>query len=193
MSRSEPRQAPPGQRLVDELPVRHYGRVPRIDPSAWYLTVTGEVESVDLVVDWEALAALPHVEMTGDLHCVSKLTEQDVHWAGVAVREVVALAPPASGVEHALVSGEYGYSASVRLEDLLSPRALLATHRQGELLSPERGGPVRLVIPHLYSFKGPKWIREICYTREPVEGFWEQRGYHLVGDAWRQERYAYQA
>ncbi|WP_409485579.1 molybdopterin-dependent oxidoreductase [Arsenicicoccus dermatophilus] len=191
--RSEPRPVPPGQRLVSELPVQHYGRVPTLDEVTWTLTLCGATASGRRrVLTWADLMALPQVEQVADQHCVSKMTQQDVAWRGVRMRDVVELEPPQDGTEHTLVSAEYGYASSVALADLLSPRALLATHRDGEVLTPERGGPVRLVIPHLYSWKGPKWVREIAYHGEPVRGFWEQRGYHLVGDAWRQERYSYQ-
>ncbi|AKT52040.1 molybdopterin-dependent oxidoreductase [Arsenicicoccus sp. oral taxon 190] len=192
MPRQESRTVPPGQRLVPDMPVQHYGRVPTLDRHTWTLTLAGETEGEARVVTWEDLQELPQVTLLADQHCVSKLTQQDVEWTGVLVRDVVELAPPRSGIEHTLVSAEYGYSSSVGLADLLSPRSLLATHRQGEPLSAERGGPVRLVLPHLYGFKGPKWVREIAYVPAPVRGFWEQRGYHLVADVWRQERYAYQ-
>ena len=91
-----------------------------------------------------------------------------------------------------LVFAEYGYSATVRLEDLVSARTLLATHRDDEELSDERGGPLRLIVPHLYSWRGPKWLRGWNYLTEVERGFWEERGYHLRGDAWREERYSYQ-
>ncbi len=91
-----------------------------------------------------------------------------------------------------LVFAEYGYSATIRLEDLVSARAVLATHRDGEPLSDERGGPLRLVLPHLYSWKGPKWVRGWNYLADVERGFWEARGYHLRGDAWLGERYAHE-
>ncbi|MCH8628640.1 molybdopterin-dependent oxidoreductase [Arsenicicoccus piscis] len=190
---TEPRATPPGQRLVDEVPVRHYGRVPSVDARTWTLSITGDTASgEDTHIDYEQLVALGETDVVADLHCVSKVTGQDLRWRGVLARAVVDLAPPADGVEHALVVAEYGYAATLRVEDLSSPRALLALALDGAPLAPERGGPVRLVVPHLYSFKGPKWLREICYTSTPERGFWEERGYHLVGDAWREERYAYQ-
>lgn len=192
MSRVEARPVPPGQRLVADLPVQHYGRVPLVDARTWTLVVRGSAAG-DVVLTWEDLLALPRTSVVADQHCVSRLTVQDVAWAGVAVRDVLALAPPPDGAHHTLVTAEFGYSTSVALPDLASPRALLATHRHDEPLTAERGGPVRLVVPHLYAWKGPKWVREIAYVDHPVAGFWEQRGYHLVGDAWRQERYSYQS
>ena len=116
----------------------------------------------------------------------------DLRWTGVAVRTLLDLAPPARDVGWALASAARGYSATIRMEDLASPRALLATHLGGEPLRPEHGWPVRLVVPHLYGFKGPKWVQALEYQRTPQRGFWEQRGYHLVGDVWREERFSHQ-
>lgn len=193
MSYSEPRPLPPGQSLVPELPVRTYGRVPEIDPRSWTLHITGETaDGGSHVVDWEMLCALPRDEVEADIHCVSKVSAQDLRWRGVLMRRLVALCPPAPGIDHALVYGQHGYSASTTIADLTSPRTVVATHLDGEPLAAERGGPARLVIPHLYSYKGPKWLREVCYLAFPERGFWEDRGYHLRGDAWRQERYSYQ-
>jgi DMSO/TMAO reductase YedYZ molybdopterin-dependent catalytic subunit len=78
------------------------------------------------------------------------------------------------------------------MDDFASPRAVLATHLNGEQLTPEHGFPLRLVVPHLYAWKGPKWLRGIEYLRAPRRGFWEERGYHTLGDPWREERYSYQ-
>jgi DMSO/TMAO reductase YedYZ molybdopterin-dependent catalytic subunit len=69
---------------------------------------------------------------------------------------------------------------------------VLATGAMGETLTPERGWPLRLVVPHLYGYKGAKWRRSLEYLTAPERGFWEDRGYHLHGDPWKQERYSYQ-
>ena len=143
-------------------------------------------------MSWEEFAALPRVEVRADHHCVSRYTTQDLTWSGVAARTIIDLAPPADDIEHVLVSATYGYSSNIVLSDLASPRAVFATHLDGEPLTPEHGWPVRLVLPHLYGWKGPKWVRSIDYRRHPERGFWEQRGYHFTGDAWREERYSYQ-
>lgn len=184
---------PPGQRRSATLRPVHYGRVPRISLSTWALRIAGEtVDGGCLVLGWEQFAALPRIEVRADHHCVSRYTTQDLVWAGVAARTVVDLCPPADGVEYIQLSAAYGYSSTVRLDDLLSARAVFATHLGGEPLTAEHGWPVRVVLPHLYGFKGPKWIAELGYGHQPVRGFWEQRGHHLVGDVWREERYAYQ-
>ncbi|WP_426560802.1 molybdopterin-dependent oxidoreductase [Angustibacter sp. McL0619] len=193
MSVANQQVLPPGQRLANGWPELHYGRVPADRVDRWSLTVTGSTESGhDHELNREAFAALPRTTSRGDLHCVTRWTVPDNLWLGVAARTILDLFPPAADAEFAMVWAEYGYSANLRLSDLASPRSVLATHRDGEPLSLEHGWPVRLVVPHLYAYKGPKWLRGIEYLTQPGRGFWEQRGYHAVGDAWREERWAYQ-
>ncbi len=193
MSQPTDRALPPGQRLAVDWPVLHYGPVPRLRPESWDLTVGGATADGEVhSLDHAAFAALPTVEVVGDLHCVTRWSVPGCAWGGVAARTLLDLHPPAADVEHVMVWAEYGYSANLRLEDLASPRAVFATHRDREPITPEHGWPLRLVVPHLYAWKGPKWVRGIEYLTEPARGFWEVRGYHEHADPWREERYSYQ-
>jgi len=190
---AEPRAVPPGQRLSVELRPVHYGRVPKIDLATWSLRIGGDtLDGEALSLTWSDFASLPQTVVIADHHCVARPTTQDLEWSGVAARTILELMPPADDIEHVLVSAARGYSANIRLEDLSSSRALFATHLGGEPLTPEHGWPVRLVLPHLYGWKGPKWVGAVDYQRYLQRGFWEQRGYHLTGDVWREERYSYQ-
>lgn len=190
---AEPRSLPPGQRLEPVLRTVHYGSVPRIDLSTWSLRIGGDTLAGEtLSLSWAEFASLPQTVVRADHHCVSRYTTPDLIWSGVAARTVIEMAPPADGVEQVLVSAARGYSTSIRLEDLASSRAVFATHLAGVPLTPEHGWPARLVLPHLYGWKGPKWVVALDYQRYPERGFWEQRGYHFTGDVWREERYAYQ-
>lgn len=187
------RSLPPGQRLVTPLPVMHYGPVPRPRPERWRFTIGGATtDGSEHEFTMAELMALPTAEVVADLHCAKHWSVLDQRWSGLRARDVIDLAPPAEGVDQVLVFAEYGYAATVRLEDLASARALLATGLDGLPLTPEHGAPMRLVIPHLYSWKGPKWVRGWNYLTSPERGFWEERGYHMRGDAWLEERYAYQ-
>ena len=190
---AEPRSLPPGQRLEPALRTVHYGSVPRIDLATWSLRIGGDtLDGETLSLSWADFASLPQTVVRSDHHCVSRYTTLDLSWSGVAARTLIEMAPPADGVEHVLVSAARGYSTSIRLEDLASSRAVFATHLDGVPLTPEHGWPARLVLPHLYGWKGPKWVVALNYQRYPERGFWEQRGYHFTGDVWREERYAYQ-
>ena len=188
-----PRTLPPGQKLAPDLRVQHYGPVPRFRPDSWRLTVNGATQDgKERRFDLEEFCLLPRISVRGDFHCVTKWTVLDNEWAGVAARALLDLVPPADDVTHVMAWAEYGYSTNLRLEDFASPRAVLANERNGAPLTPEHGFPLRLVVPHLYGWKGPKWLRQIEYLTAPARGFWEERGYHTLGDPWREERYSYQ-
>lgn len=186
-----PSTLPPGQRLAGSWKPSHYGRVPAIDPDTWSLTLCGATSRAT-VLDLAAVERLPHVEVTAGLHCVDRHSVAEVRWGGVPMRELVALAPPEPGARHVLLAARRGYSSSVLLEELLHPDALLATHADGEPLTVEHGWPARVVLPHLYGFKGPKWVAEISFHHAAQEGYWEARGYHPRARVDLEERWAHQ-
>lgn len=105
---------------------------------------------------------------------------------------LLELAPPAPEVTHVAAWAEYGYSANLRLDDFTSEWTLLATRRNGEPLTAEHGFPLRLVVPHLCGYKGPKRLRGIEYMTRDRRGFWEERGCHNVADPWAEQRHSYQ-
>ncbi|HEU5354114.1 MAG TPA: sulfite oxidase-like oxidoreductase [Actinocrinis sp.] len=184
---------PPGQRAQASWPVLHYGPVPRFKPERWDLQVYGATaDGSKRAWDYPAFRQLPIDCVEADLHCVTKFTLLDNVWSGVLARTLIELAPPSPDATHAMVWAEYGYSANLRIDDLLRDSTVLATHRNGEELTPEHGFPLRLVVPHLYAWKGPKWVRAIEYLVADRRGFWEERGYHNVGDPWQEQRYSYQ-
>ncbi|MCZ0998370.1 molybdopterin-dependent oxidoreductase [Streptomyces mirabilis] len=188
-----PRRVPPGQRHVHGWPVSHYGPVPRFRPERWNLRVFGATAAGDECTwSFEEFTALPHTTVVADLHCATGPTSTDHEWFGIAATTVLDLAPPSPDVTHVMAWAEYGYAANLRLRDFTAPETLLSTHHNGELLTAEHGFPLRLVVPHLYGYKSPKWLRGIEYLTEDRRGFWEARGYHNVGDPWKEQRYSHQ-
>ena len=183
---------PPGQYIPRGWPVLHYGPVPKVDLARWDFTVFGATRDGDRTFDWAGFGELPRTDLTADFHCVTKFSVLGNAWTGVLTSALMAAAPPAPEATHALVWAEYGYSANLRLADFADPAALLVTHRDGEPLTPEHGYPLRLVVPHLYAWKGPKWARGVEYLTEDRRGFWEERGYHNRADPWQEQRYSYQ-
>lgn len=189
---SDPR-LPPGQRLQRGWPVLHYGPVPRFKPLTWDFQVFGATASAEKHSwDHEGFHALPRVTVRADLHCVTRFSMLDSEWSGVAAATILELVPPAPEVTHVMVWAEYGYSSNLRLAEFADPRTVFATHRNGEPLTVEHGFPVRLVVPQLYAWKGPKWVRAVEYMRADRRGFWEERGYHNRADPWSEQRYSYQ-
>ena len=187
-STDEPDRVPPGQHLTAGFPVLHVGRAPTWGAEDVRLTVTGLV-SRRLVLDLGQLQALGSVERTRDFHCVTTWSRLDNTWTGVRVADVLARAEPKPAATHAVVSGHPAYSTNLSLEDLTADDVLLAWMHDGAALSTEHGGPLRLVVPHLYGWKSVKWVTEVRLTDRDVRGYWEERGYHDLGDPWREQRF----
>ncbi len=179
---------PPGQYSTDRFPVLHVGDVPRYDMAAWRFRVGGAVER-EVVLTWSDLLALPQVEITTDIHCVTKWSKFDTGWAGVRIRDVLALAGLPTTAAFVLMHGDPGYTANLPLADVVGDHALLAHTYDGAPLAPDHGGPLRTLVPHLYLWKSVKWATGIEVLTEDRPGFWEQNGYHRRGDPWREERY----
>lgn len=184
---------PPGQYVPRGWPVLHYGPVPKFRPGDWDFRVFGATASGELHRwNWDEFQRLPTAEAVADFHCVTKFTVPGNLWRGVSGATLAELAPPDPAVTHVMVWAEYGYSANIRMSDLLAEGTMLATHHNGERLTPDHGHPVRLVVPRLYAWKSVKWARGVEYLRQDRRGFWEERGYHNVADPWREQRYSYQ-
>jgi DMSO/TMAO reductase YedYZ molybdopterin-dependent catalytic subunit len=179
---------PPHQSLTLKWPVLHYGSIPRFDPARWDFRVTGLVEQ-PLKFTWDDFNRLPKVETTSDFHCVTRWSRFDNRWNGVPIREILARAKPLGKVKYVLVSAEQGYTANLPFSDLDRDDVLLATHHDGEPLTPDHGYPLRLIVPQLYAWKSVKWVRGLEFLAEDAAGFWEQNGYHMRGDPFQEQRF----
>ena len=180
---------PPGQSLTLKWPVLHYGSVPRFDPERWDFRVYGAVDA-PVRWTWSEFNALPKVKRHSDFHCVTRWSRFDNDWEGVAFWEVLERVKLKAGARYVLVHAEQGFTANVPLADLDREEVLLATHHDGQPLSPEHGYPLRLIVPHLYAWKSVKWVRGIEFLDQDAPGFWEQNGYHMYGDPWREQRFS---
>ncbi len=179
---------PPGQLETAKWPVLHYGNVPRVDLARWTFRVFGEVER-PYEISWAEFSALERRDVLCDIHCVTHWSRFDNVFSGVPVLGLLERAGVKPGATHALVHAEQDFTTNLPLDDLLRPENLVATHHGGEPLSPEHGGPARLLVPHLYFWKSAKWVRGIELMEGDFPGFWEQNGYHMRGDPWGEERY----
>ena len=166
----------------------HFGTVPRVDIAAWRFDVTGAVHQ-PLSLSWADLQALPRQETACDIHCVTRWSRYDNVFEGVPVGALLQRARPLEGARYVLVHAEHGFTTNLPLTDLDRPANMLAVAHNGEALTAEHGGPVRLLVPHLYFWKSAKWVRGFELLEEDYPGFWEQNGYHMRGDPWAEQRY----
>jgi DMSO/TMAO reductase YedYZ molybdopterin-dependent catalytic subunit len=180
---------PPGQSLTIKWPVLHYGSVPRFDAAKWNFKIDGLVEH-PLRFNWAEFRALPQIEVTSDFHCVTRWSRLDNLWRGVRFTDVLDRAQAKPGAEYVLVLAEEEYTANVPLKDLLRAEVLFAFDHDGQPLESEHGGPLRLIVPHLYAWKSVKWVRGFTLLDHDQLGFWERNGYHAYGDPWKEQRYS---
>jgi DMSO/TMAO reductase YedYZ molybdopterin-dependent catalytic subunit len=186
----DPARLPPGQYLTAKWPVLHAGDVPDVDVATWTLTVDGEVEA-PLTLSYDELLALPATEVTTDIHCVTRWSRFDAEFKGVHWRELAARCRPKPTARFAIAHAEHGFTANVPVAALEDEHALVVYEADGEPLTAEHGGPVRLVIPTKYFWKSAKWLTGIEVSSVDKPGFWERYGYHNDADFWKEERYGF--
>ena len=179
---------PPGQHLVQNWPVLDLGTRPKVDAERWQLRVFGLVEDA-VTWDWRALLAQPQIRKVSDIHCVTTWSRYDNHWDGVSTQAILAAVRPKAEAKFVVLHSYDDYTTNLPLADFAAPGALLAHSWEGKPLPVEHGGPVRLVVPHLYFWKSAKWLRRIEFVATDRRGFWEERGYHDRGDPWQEQRY----
>ena len=184
----DPDRLPPGQYLTERFPVLHVGDVPSYAPGEWNLAVGGMVER-PFVIDLDELKTMPSVTLTFDIHCVTKWSKFDTTWTGVRVRDLLERAGVQRGATHVMEHAEYGYTTNVPLADITTDEAIVAYAFEGEEIEPIHGGPVRIVVPHLYFWKSAKWVRGLEVRGSDAPGFWEQNGYHMYGDPFLEQRH----
>ena len=189
MTRPEADRLPPGQHLVKNWPVLDLGQQPVIRPETWRLDIRGDVEN-PVSFTWETFHGLPQSEKLSDIHCVTTWSRYANNWQGVATRDLLDHVVPKPEAGFVMLTSYDGYTTNLPLSDFAAEDALLATHWEGAPITAEHGGPVRLVVPHLYFWKSAKWISRIDFMPADAAGFWERNGYHMRGDPWTEERYS---
>ena len=182
-------RVPPGQTLTAKWPVLTYGLTPRFDPKRWTFRCFGLVEQ-DVSWTYEEFLKLPRVEITSDIHCVTRWSRLDNRWESVHIREIMARVRVRPEAQYVMIHADPDYTTNLPLADLVADDVLLAIRHDGKDLEPDHGGPVRLVVPKLYFWKSAKWLRAFEFLDVNPAGFWEQNGYHMRADPWQEERYS---
>ena len=181
---------PPGQHLVSDFPVLSAGPTPRPNLEDWRFSLyDGDTALAEW--SWADFQSLPQTSVKVDIHCVTSWSKLDTHWQGVTIDTLF----DAAGLSEAptsftMIHSEGDYTTNIPVEDLIEGKAMVATRYEGDPLEPTHGGPARLLVPHLYFWKSAKWVRRLQFTTRDKPGFWEELGYHMYGDPWREQRYA---
>jgi DMSO/TMAO reductase YedYZ molybdopterin-dependent catalytic subunit len=187
--RSPERRVPPGQYDTGAgWPVLTAEATPRIEPEQWSVTVDGLVEQ-PTTWTWDDVHALPPSSYAGDIHCVTTWSKLDVSFRGVSVDLLLDAARPTADAAYVMAHASTGYTTNLPLADLVDGKAWLVWEYDGKPLPREHGGPVRLLVPHLYFWKSAKWVSRLEVMQHDRPGFWEQNGYHDRGDPWLEQRY----
>jgi DMSO/TMAO reductase YedYZ molybdopterin-dependent catalytic subunit len=193
---------PPGQSLTQKFPVLHYGPIPPFDPATWDFRVFGLVEE-EKRWTWEEFNRLPRRKIKMDIHCVTRWSKFDTEWEGVHVKDLIdqGLIKPRPEASFIMQHCEYGFTVNIPIEVALGEQFLLATHFDGQPLDPEHGYPLRGIAGALpdvpkdgndrYFWKGGKWLRGLEFMAQDRPGFWEQAGYSMTANIWKEERFSW--
>jgi DMSO/TMAO reductase YedYZ molybdopterin-dependent catalytic subunit len=189
-------QLPVGQHEVRNWPVLDLGEQPEVPLASWKLEVGGLCAN-PFTLTWDQFLALPQVDDVSDFHCVTTWSRYDNHWQGVRFRTIAELAVPHDDARFVLCTGYdfmpgsyIPYTTNLPLARAVDDDVLLVHHWEGRPLPREHGGPVRMITPKLYAWKGTKWIRKIEFLAEDQKGFWEVRGYSNSAEPWFNDRYS---
>ena len=182
-------QVPTGQHVTKSWPVLDLGTKPVVEKAAWRLVIDGAVES-PVTLSFDDFMALPQVDDESDFHCVTTWSLLDSKWRGVQFSTLAALVGVKPAATHVMTYAYDGYTTNVSLEEALKDDVLLVHSWNGAPLTREHGGPVRMITPQLYAWKGAKWINRIEFLTKNKLGFWEERGYSNTAYPWRDDRYS---
>ena len=179
---------PPGQHLTQGFPVLDLGIHPEFRPERWRFRVDGLVgQPMDL--SWPEFCALPKAGQVSDFHCVTTWSKYDVRWSGVKFGTILGRVRPDSRATHVVLTCDDGYTTNLPLDELRGDDVLLAYELEGKPVPLEHGGPLRMIVPHLYAWKSAKFMSRITFLDRDEPGFWEVRGYHNHADPWTEERF----
>ncbi len=180
-------RVPPGQHLASGFPVLTYGDTPAVSTDQWELKILGLATSQTFT--WKEMMDMPQADFTADFHCVTRWSKLDVKWTGIKVTDVVQQIQVQDAAKYVMLYCYGGYTTNLSLDDFIRDENFFAHTLFGEPLPPDHGGPMRLVVPHLYAWKSAKWINGLAFLDHEELGFWEKNGYHRRGEPWAEERY----
>jgi len=170
----------------------HYGDVPKVDPTRadWRLRVFGLCDG-PYELSYADIRGLPAVDVFCDMHCVTHWSRLDNTFTGVPTKAIIERARPKPEAKFVMCHSEAGFTVNVPLDEFTREDCILAYQWEGKDLEPDHGWPLRGLVPQLYLWKSAKWLRGIELRATDAPGFWEQNGYHMHGDPWKEERFGW--
>lgn len=181
-------RVPPGQHLTNGFPVLTYGQTPQVNTETWEFRVWGLAQSKTFT--WNDFMEMPQSYFTADFHCVTTWSKLDVQWQGIKVTDFMQHIELDPSALHVMEHCYGGYTTNVAIDDFVRAENFFAHRLFDEPLPADHGGPMRLVIPHLYAWKSAKWVNGLEFLNHEEPGFWERNGYHHRGEPWAEERYS---
>ena len=180
---------PPGQRRTEGFPVLSKGETPDWDRETWRFDAWGAVEN-ELSFSYEEFLDLSARTQRQDFHCVTGWSKFDCAFGGVPFTELADRAGVDDGAVHVAFHALDGYTTDLPLDQCMRDYVLFAYEFDGDSLPADHGGPLRVVTPHRYAYKGAKWVDGVEFLTEPERGYWEKRGYSDTANPWNEERYS---
>ena len=183
---------PPGQYVTNKFPVLSFGPTPKIDITEWSFRAFGLVQQ-EITLDWKQFIGLDKTVTSSEFHCVTQWSRLQNTWEGILFTDVMELIALKPGAHFVMFHCYGGYKTNIPIDSLMDPDVMFAYRHDGELLTPDHGGPLRLIVPKLYGWKSAKWVNGIEFLSDNLPGFWEKRGYHIEGNPWKEQRFRDQA
>jgi DMSO/TMAO reductase YedYZ molybdopterin-dependent catalytic subunit len=178
---------PPGQRETSAFPVLSKSGTPSVGEPT--VEVRGAVEE-PTTFPFEEFRALPSETQRQDFHCVTGWSKLDCEFTGVTFPTLAEAVGVGDEAVHVMFHAADGYTTDLPLSACDRRETLFAWAFDGEPLPADHGGPLRVVTPHKYAYKGAKWVKGVEFLTEAELGYWEKRGYSDSANPWNEERYS---
>lgn len=185
---ARPDRLPPGQGWRDKPIVYDIDTPPGFDQAGYRLRILGAVER-PVELSYAEITSMPQVELLADFHCVTRWSVKEMLWQGLETQAIAALAGVLPQARFVMIHSLEGYTTNLPIEHFLAQDSILALGLEGKPLPVAHGRPVRLVVPSLYVWKSAKYVTGIEFMPDDKPGYWEERGYHMRGEPWAEERY----
>jgi DMSO/TMAO reductase YedYZ molybdopterin-dependent catalytic subunit len=180
---------PPGQIATAKFPILTHGETPNIKIEDWRFRVFGLIEN-DIEWTWDEFMQFPQTTINADFHCVTTWSRFNDNWKGVLFKDLLKLIPLKPEAKFVMQHAYGSYTTNLSLQVMLEEDVIFAHTFNGEPLHVRHGGPMRVFTPRRYAWKGAKWIHALEFLAEDKPGFWEENGYSMTADPWREERYS---